>query len=365
MPGTTAFPTALDEFPEIGPNTPENAPGKEHDVVHQNVHAAVLALQAKVGVDDSEDEGTIDARVAALEEDAETLAIAVGACVQTAAVGALSGVAPLDSSGLVPSEYLPSYVDDVLEFADEASLPATGESGKLYVTLDTGGVFRWSGSMYVDVGGGASSTDGVPEGSSNLYFTATRVLSTELTGLDTYVENINIAESDTVLGALGKLQYQLNMKVGVDSPAFEGTPTAPTAPPFNGTALLANCTYVDTAVYDARTPRVQSVTSASTVTPSMLNDFVRITALAVNVTLANPTNIVPPVNPQTEDNDGFVLTIRIRDNGSARTISYGSKYRAIGVSLPTTTVPGKLLYLRMVYNLEDDKWDVVSVSQEA
>ena len=36
MSGTTAFPGALDTFPEIGPNTPENAPGLEHDVVRRH-----------------------------------------------------------------------------------------------------------------------------------------------------------------------------------------------------------------------------------------------------------------------------------------------------------------------------------------
>ena len=53
--------------------------------------------------------------------------------------------------GLVPSHQLPSYVDDVIEFADFASLPGTGESGKIYVTLATGKTYRWSGSAYVEL----------------------------------------------------------------------------------------------------------------------------------------------------------------------------------------------------------------------
>jgi hypothetical protein len=55
-------------------------------------------------------------------------------------------------AGKVPSAQLPSYVDDVEEYADFAALPGTGESGKLYVTLDDGLVYRWTGSVYVDVG---------------------------------------------------------------------------------------------------------------------------------------------------------------------------------------------------------------------
>ena len=47
--------------------------------------------------------------------------------------GFANGVAELDENGLVPSNQLPSYVDDVLEFANKSSFPQTGESGKIYV----------------------------------------------------------------------------------------------------------------------------------------------------------------------------------------------------------------------------------------
>ena len=51
--------------------------------------------------------------------------------------------------GKVPSSQLPSYVDDVLEFSNLSSFPATGESGKIYIALDTNKSYRWSGSTYV------------------------------------------------------------------------------------------------------------------------------------------------------------------------------------------------------------------------
>ena len=65
--------------------------------------------------------------------------------------GASSGVAELDSNGKVPSGQLPAYVDDVLEFDSESAFPATGETGKIYVTLDTNLTYRWSGSTYVEI----------------------------------------------------------------------------------------------------------------------------------------------------------------------------------------------------------------------
>ncbi len=61
----------------------------------------------------------------------------------------LKGIKVLDSSNLIPSAILPSYVDDVLEYADLAAFPATGESGKIYVALDTNKQYRWSGSTYI------------------------------------------------------------------------------------------------------------------------------------------------------------------------------------------------------------------------
>jgi hypothetical protein len=65
--------------------------------------------------------------------------------------GIANGYASLDGGGLVPSTQLPSYVDDVLEFANLAALPATGETGKIYVALDTNKIYRWSGATYIEV----------------------------------------------------------------------------------------------------------------------------------------------------------------------------------------------------------------------
>ena len=67
------------------------------------------------------------------------------------------GYASLDGSGKVPASELPSYVDDVVEVANYAALPGTGETGKIYVTLDTNKCYRWSGSVYVQVAQGVDT----------------------------------------------------------------------------------------------------------------------------------------------------------------------------------------------------------------
>ena len=65
--------------------------------------------------------------------------------------GANSGLAELDQNGKVPQSQLPSYVDDVLEYADQAHFPSTGETGKIYVALDTNRTYRWSGTTYTEI----------------------------------------------------------------------------------------------------------------------------------------------------------------------------------------------------------------------
>ncbi len=80
-------------------------------------------------------------------------------------IGAANGVAPLDATSKIPAVYLPSYVDGVLEFANFASFPAVGETGKIYIdlTLDpvtnTNPQYRWTGSAYFRINNSVGSAD--------------------------------------------------------------------------------------------------------------------------------------------------------------------------------------------------------------
>ena len=81
----------------------------------------------------------------------ELTAALVGKYIPAGEKGTASGVAELDGSGKVPSSQLPSYVDDVVEYASRSAFPGTGESGKIYVALDANLTYRWSGSEYVEI----------------------------------------------------------------------------------------------------------------------------------------------------------------------------------------------------------------------
>ena len=141
--------------------------------------------------------------------------------------------------GLIPASQLPSYVDDVLNFPDLASFPFVGEDGKIYVAEDANKTYRWSGSSYVESGGGGvalgetsstayrgdngkiaydhtlsqgnphnTTTSEINEG-TKLFFTEDRARQTVLTGLNTSTATPALA-TDQLLAAIGKLQAQIN-----------------------------------------------------------------------------------------------------------------------------------------------------------
>jgi hypothetical protein len=147
----------------------------------------------------------------------DTAADLADSAIQPGDVGV--SVAPLVDN-LIPAIYLPSYVDDVINVANYAALPVTGEGGKIYV-VETSGThesepfpanqqFRWAGSVYVKLVASPGTTDNVVEGSNNLYHTATRVRATALTGFVAGVGLNAVVATDTILQAFQKLQGWFN-----------------------------------------------------------------------------------------------------------------------------------------------------------
>lgn len=106
-------------------------------------------------------------------------------------------------------------------------------------------------------------------------------------------------------------------------------------------------------------PRIGTVASSATVTPTGdASDQYNVTALAVAATIAIPSGT--PVNGQR-------LTLRIKDNGTARALTWTTSaggYRIVGTTLPTTTVISKTVYVGCVYNAADSFWDVIAVAQQ-
>jgi len=120
--------------------------------------------------------------------------------------GVANGYASLDAAGKVPSTQLPSYVDDVVEVANFASLPGTGETGKIYVTIDANKTYRWTGSTYIEISASPGSTDSLAEGSTNLYFTQARArASISASGSLSYNSSTGVMSfSDAVTSVAGR-----------------------------------------------------------------------------------------------------------------------------------------------------------------
>jgi hypothetical protein len=100
------------------------------------------------------------------------------------------------------------------------------------------------------------------------------------------------------------------------------------------------------------TKRVATVASTNSLT---INgdavDMYTITALNEAITVNEPTGT---------ETEGQTLLIRIKDNGTARGITWNAAFRAgTDIPLPTTTVLSKTMYCSFVWNSTDSKWDFV------
>jgi hypothetical protein len=264
-----------------------------------------------------------------------------------------------------------------LEFYFSAS--SSGSTPSFYVEL-----YKYNGTTFTLLASNSASPEIITGGTSiDAYFTTlsvpeTILLATDRLAIRVYVttagRTITLHTEDnhlcqvittftTGLTALNGLTDQVQnfatgtsgTDFGISSSGSTHTFNLPTASATNRGALSTT----DWSAFNGKasyTPRVQTVASAATVTPVSTNDLVKITAQAAALALANPTG--------TWD-EGQPLMIRIKDNGTARAITYDTNYRAIGVTLPTTTVVSKTTYLGLIYNATDTKWDVIGVTTQA
>jgi hypothetical protein len=98
-----------------------------------------------------------------------------------------------------------------------------------------------------------------------------------------------------------------------------------------------------------------SIASAATITPTA--QVYNVTALAVGATIAVPSFTAA---------DGMCMIIRIKDNGTAQSLSFAAGYSNVsGLSTPTATVAGKLLTIGAMYNSATSKWEIQGLNQSA
>ena len=158
-PISTATQTALDlKYNTSNPSSYVNAAGASAAAPVQSVASrtgAVVLTKSDVGLSNVDNTSDANKPINTATQTALNLKV------NSSIIGQTNGVASLDGTGKVPAAQLPSYVDDVLEYANLAGLPVTGETGKIYITLDTNKCYRWSGSAYIEVSAGGGTITSV------------------------------------------------------------------------------------------------------------------------------------------------------------------------------------------------------------
>ena len=122
------------------------------------------------------------------------------AILQSSNKGAVSGVCPLDSNSIIPTQYLPSSVNDIIEVSNFSQLPVTGESSKIYVTVNDHKAYRWSGTAYVEISSSlvmGTTTGTVYDGWLDQQ-NATAIASKQATLIDSSTSGILIDASNNI-----------------------------------------------------------------------------------------------------------------------------------------------------------------------
>ena len=271
--------------------------------------------------------------------------------------GAANGVAPLNASSKIDATYLPSYVDDVLEYAAKANFPTTGEDGKIYIDEATNKTYRWSGSAYVEI-------------SASLALGSTA--STAAKGNHTHTV------SHTPAGSVSRPTFTGTKATGLTvSPASSGTATYTPAgtvsqPTFTGTAATISVSKSYTPAGSVSTPTISVKTAGSTTTVNSITAVGTLPSLTVtNQTVVTGTSVSNEVMSFTTATNGSAsgwsagtlptkganTTVKTGDaayqssqpsfTGTATTITSTGSYTPAGsVSQPTFTGTGKRLILQ-------------------
>lgn len=130
--------------------------------------------------------------------------------------------------------------------------------------------------------------------------------------------------------------------------------TSDTTESADGSSKHITWAMIIAAFLSAMESRIGTVASTGSLTINTDDyDVYTVTALAAGMTINAPTGDLLY--------SGKKLTLRIKDNGTARALTFNGIFRfSSDLSAPTTTVVNKTMYLGFMYNDEDSKWDCIA-----
>ena len=126
----------------------------------------------------------------------------------------------------------------------------------------------------------------------------------------------------------------------------------------NSSHTLVGRDTTDTLENKRHKKRVYTVANTTNLVPEIdTYDVFALTALSGAVSVDNHSTSTP--------NDGDMILIRYKDNGTARAISHGSNYVSRGATMLTTTTVGKWSRELFEWNSNTSKWECIAVGTEA
>lgn len=139
-------------------------------------------------------------------------AVDATARIASSLIGVANGVVPLDATTKIAAAYLPSYVDDVVEGANLAAFPAIGETGKIYIALDTNKSYRFGGSVYVAIASG--NVDSVAGKTGVITLTKTDVGLANVDNTSDALKPLSNASSDALALKADKSTTYTQVEIG-------------------------------------------------------------------------------------------------------------------------------------------------------
>lgn len=177
---------------------------------------------------------------------------------------------------------------------------------------------------------------------------------------DLYIRNITSDKDIIFSGNDGGAQTTI-MSLDVSAGQLSGMQKAVAGVMTNASAGTdyTSSSSTETMTNKRITPRITTIVSNANPTINTDNcDAVTITAQAGDIA-SMTTNLTG--TPNNFDK----LIVRIKDNATARAITWGASFEAKGVALPTTTVISKALTVGFIYDTVTAKWGCVASAQEA
>jgi hypothetical protein len=201
--------------------------------------------------------------------------------------------APTVTSGTFTTPSIPVVLSSAYRTSTATSIATSYPTNTTTVTIVDSGVNGAAVGDYVTISGLSTAIGGIPAADLNKTFAIASIVSTSSFTITSGTAATSAASSGSGSG----LKYYYGSTIPSANTTLVGTGTT------------------DTLTNKRVTPRVNTVTSSATITPTGdVSDVYTVTALAVNATIAAPTGT---------PTDGQKLIIRIKDAGVRKSSTLG------------------------------------------